>query len=277
MAERAIWSGAITFGLVSIPIKLYAATENKGISFHQIHKKCQSRIQEKRWCPVCERDVDWDEIEKGFEYAKGKYVTVSKEDLEQLPLPDKDSIVIQAFVKLEEIDPIYFDKSYYLQTDKKVSRPFYLLIKALEEKQMVAIGSFAMRSKERLCCLRPIGDTLTVETLLYPDEIKIDLSAKLPKMTAPQQEMNMVHKLIDMMSQKFKPEMYEDHYREALQQIIDAKIAGHELKKAGKSAPKGQLLDLMTALKRSVEKAEKGKSKAEIETTRKSHKRRKAS
>src|ERR1700722_6143128 len=119
MGERAIWSGAINFGLVTIPVKLYSATENKGISFHQIHNKCKTRIQEKRWCPKCKKFIDWDEIEKGFEYAKGKFVTVTKEDLESLPLPTKDVIVIQSFVKLEEIDPIYFDKNYYLESDEK--------------------------------------------------------------------------------------------------------------------------------------------------------------
>ena len=277
MAQRAIWNGAVTFGLVTIPVKLYTATESKSISFHQIHKKCQSRIQEKRWCPTCEKDVDWDEIEKGFEYAKGKYVVVTKEDLENLPLPSKDNIVIQAFVKLEEIDPIYFDKSYYLQTNDKVSRPFNLLIRALEEKQMVAIGSFAIRSKERLCCLRPLGDTLIVETLLYPDEIKIDLKTKSPKLKVPAQEMSMVYKLIDMMAQDFRPDMYKDQYREALQEIIDAKIEGHAPDQLVKAEATGKLLDLMTALKRSVEKAENGKPRNIVRTTRKRNKRRKAS
>jgi DNA end-binding protein Ku len=261
MAERAIWNGAITFGLVTMPVKLFSATENKSISFHQIHKKCKSRIQEKRWCPVCDKEVSWDEIEKGFEYTKGKYVIVTKEDLDHLPLPSKDTIVIQAFVKLEEIDPIYFDKSYYLQTDEKVSRPFNLLIKALEEKEMVAIGTFAIRDKERLCCLRPLGNNLIVETLLYPDEIRIDLNANTSKLKVPPQEMNMVSKLIDMMAQDFDPEMYKDNYREALQQIIDSKVEGHNIDKQQKPAPKGQLLDLMTALKRSVERAETGKAK----------------
>lgn len=269
MAEKAIWNGAITFGLVTIPVKLYTATQNKSISFHQVHKKCKSRIQEKRWCPSCERNVDWDEIEKGFEYEKGKYVIITKDDFEKLPLPSKDSIIIQAFVKLDEIDPIYFDKSYYLQTDKKSSRPFHLLIQALEDKQMVAIGSFAIRAKERLCCLRPLGGVLIVETLLYPDEVKIDLQAKLPKMKIATQEKNMVSKLIDMMSDKFNPEIYKDNYREALEKVIDAKIEGHAIEKPSKVA-KGQLLDLMTALKRSVEKAEGTRA-------RKTSRRRKAS
>lgn len=277
MAERAIWSGTVTFGLVTIPVRVFAATKSKGISFHQIHKKCQTRIQEQRWCPNCNKLVEWSEIEKGFEYAKGKYVTVTKKDLESLPLPAKDSIVIQSFVKLEEIDPIYFDKSYYLQTDDKTARPFNLLIKALAEKNMVAIGSFAIRSKERLCCLRPIGSSLIIETLLYPDEIIVDLTSKTPKLKIPQQELNVVSKLIDMMAQKFDPQVYQDHYREALEKLIEAKVAGKEIKKSTKSAPKGQLLDLMTALKRSVERTESQKPIKGSRTNHKTTKRRKAS
>src|SRR6516162_6138359 len=109
---RAIWSGIITFGLVSIPVKLYSATENRDISFHQLHDKCKTRIKEQRWCPTCERTIDWEEVQKGFEYAKGEYVIVTPEDLEKLPLPSKQTIAVQAFVKLSDIDPVYFEKSY---------------------------------------------------------------------------------------------------------------------------------------------------------------------
>ncbi len=263
MADRAIWNGAINFGLVTIPVRLYAATENKGISFHQIHNKCKTRIQEKRWCPKCKRFVEWEEIEKGFEYSKGKFVTVTREDLDSLPLPTKDVIVIQAFVKLEEIDPIYFDKNYYLECDEKVIRPFSLFVNALSKKEIVAIGSFAIRSKERLCCLRPVGGTLILDTLLYPDEIKVDLHTKLPKTKVPEQEMNMVSKLIDMMVQPFDPKMFKDHYQESLQKVIESKLEGTEIEKPRKIAAKGQVIDLMEALKRSLKEAKRHNTKKE--------------
>ena len=260
MAERAIWNGGINFGLVNIPVRLFSATENKGISFHQIHSKCKTRIQEKRWCPKCKKFVEWDEIEKGFEYSKGKYVTVSREDLESLPLPTKDVIVIQAFVKLDEIDPIYFDKSYYLESDKKTARPFSLFLNALAKKQIVAIGSFTMRSKERLCCLRPVGGTLILDTLLYPDEIKVDLDTNLAKTKVSPEEMKMVSKLIDMMVKPFDPKMFKDHYREALKKVIDAKLEGEEIEQPRKAAAKGQVIDLMDALRRSLKEAKDKKT-----------------
>ena len=261
MAERAIWSGAINFGLVTIPVKLHSATENKGIAFHQIHSKCKSRIQEKRWCPTCDRAVEWDEIEKGFEYSKGKYVAVSRKDLDSLPLPTKDAIVIEAFVKLEEIDPIYFDKNYYLLSDEKASRPFSLFMNALREKEMVAIGSFAIRSKERLCCLRPVGGTLLLDTLFYPDEIKVDLKSSIPKIKVSEPEMKMVSKLIDMMAQPFDVKMFKDNYRAALQKIIDAKLEGQEIEQPDKKMPKGQIIDLMEALQRSLKGVKNNKTK----------------
>jgi DNA end-binding protein Ku len=267
MAERAIWNGGINFGLVNIPVKLYSATENKGISFHQIHNKCKTRIQEKRWCSKCNRAVEWDEIEKGFEYAKGKYVAVTKEDLESLPLPTKDTIVIQAFVKLSEIDPIYFDKNYYLKSEEKAARPFNLLMNALSEKQMVAIGSFAMRSKERLCCLRAAGGTLLLDTLFYPDEIKVQLNTKVPKIKTSKQELDMVSKLIDMMAQKFDVNMYQDNYREALEKVIEAKLEGVTVKQP-KATQKGKVLDLMEALQRSLKGTEMSKQKTKKQTTK---------
>ncbi len=169
-------------------------------------------------------------------------------------------IIIQSCVKLEEIDPIYFDKSYFLKPEENVSRPFNLFLRALADKHIVAIGSFALRSKERFCCLRPVGNTLIAETLLDPDEININLKTKLTKIKVSAQEMAMVSKLIDMMAEPFHPENFKGNYCEALQKVIEEKIEGHEIKKPVKAAENGQLLDLMTALKRSVERAEGNKS-----------------
>ncbi len=188
MEGRALWNGIITFGLVSIPVKLYTATDSRSISFNQIHAKCKTKIQERRWCPTCERYIGWDEVQKGFEYEKGKYIPVTKEDLESVPLPSKNTIAVQSFVKVTEIDPVYFEKSYYIEPDKKATRPFSLFLQTLTNKDMVGIGAFTIRTKERLCCLRPVGGALLVDTLLYPDEIKVDLNAKIPSVKLSAQE-----------------------------------------------------------------------------------------
>ena len=258
---RAIWSGVISFGLVTIPVKLYTATESKSLSFHQLHEKCQTRIQERRWCPHCDRQVDYDEIVKGFEYSKGNYVVVTKEDLEELPLPSKNIINITAFVKAEEIDPLYFNGSYYLEPEKLAQKPCALFMHAMAEKGMVALGTLALRNKERLCSLRVVGGNLIVEMLLYPDEIRIDFNKKLPATKLSKQELSMASSLIDMMFQKFKPEEHEDQYREALQSLIKAKIDGDETIEKPEEAQPTRVVDLMEALRASVESAKSSRSK----------------
>jgi DNA end-binding protein Ku len=262
MAQRALWTGTITFGLVSIPIKLYSATESKSVSFNQIHAKCKTKIQERRWCPKCERYVDWDEIEKGFEYDKGKYISVTKDDLESIPLLSKNTIAVQSFIKISEIDPIYFEKSYYVQPDEKSSRPFSLLIETLIDKKMVGIGIFTIRTKERLCCVRPVGGVVIIDTLLYPDEIKVDLKAKLPETKLNAQERKMASSLVDMMAQPFNPENFKDHYREALEKVIDEKLEGIALDDARKLTREKSTnsTDLMESLRRSLRVIEGGKS-----------------
>ncbi|HEY9731260.1 MAG TPA: Ku protein [Drouetiella sp.] len=258
---RAIWSGVISFGLVSIPVKLYTATESKSMSFHQLHEKCKTRIREQRWCPHCDRQVDYDEIVKGFEYSKDNYVVVTKEDLEELPLPSKNIINITAFVKAEEIDPLYFNGSYYLEPEKLAQKPCSLFMHAMQDKGVVALGTLALRNKERLCSLRVVGGNLIVEMLLYPDEIRIDFDKKLPATKLSKQELAMASSLIDMMSQDFKPEEYEDHYREALQSLIKAKIDGEETVERSEEAKPTRVVDLMEALRASVENARSGRSK----------------
>lgn len=258
---RAIWSGVISFGLVSIPVKLYTATESKSLSFHQLHEKCKTRIKEMRWCPQCDRQVEYDEIVKGFEYSKGNYVVVTKEDLESLPLPSKNIINISAFVKAEEIDPLYFNGSYYLEPEKLAHKPCSLFMLAMEEKGMVAIGTLALRNKERLCSLRVLGGNLILEMLLYPDEIRVDMGSKLPQAKLSKQEMAMASSLIDMMSTDFKPQEYEDNYREALQTLIKAKVNGEATFEQEDVETPSKVVDLMDALRASVEAAKSGRNK----------------
>lgn len=260
---RAIWKGIITFGMVSMPVKLYTAISSKNVSLHLVHKKCDSRIREQRFCPTCEEVVDYSDLVRGYEYSKGEFVEVTDKDFEELPLPTKHTVEISEFVKLEEIDPIFFDKAYHVEPDPAAKKPFALFMKAVTEKDVLAIGKVALRSKERLCCLRPIEGLLVLNTLLYPDEIIVDMQTALPKVTVSDKELSMAEKLIDMMTGSFDPEKYHDEYREALLKLIEAKVEGKERKPVSdQRTSKGGVVDLFDALKASMEKYKsKGKSR----------------
>lgn len=262
---RSIWNGVISFGMVSIPVKLYTATEHKDISFNLLHKECGTRLKQLRWCPEHERAVEWSEIARGYEYSKGEYVVLDDEDFEKLPLPSKQTVELTAFVEAEQIDPIYYEKTYYLEAEPKGVKPYALLMKALKDKQLTGIAKIAIRNKEQLCALRPMDGTLVLETLFYPDEIRevpgeVDIDSV--KVTAS--ELKMAEALIDLLASDFKPEEYHDEYREALMQVIDAKLDGQEIEEAPVARP-AKVTDLMSALKASVEAAKKGKKSARDE------------
>lgn len=253
MAPRAIWTGIITFGMVSIPVKLFTGTENKDISFNQLHAECKSRIKEQKYCPTCDRKLESEEIEKGYEYSKGLYVIVTKDDLEKLPLPNKNTIEITSFIKMSEIDPVYYEKSYYLEPDEAAKKPFSLFMRAMQEKGMTAIAKVAIRSKERLCSLRALDGTLVLNTLFFPDEIRIESGKPLPDANISDKEMAMAGTLIDLMTQEFQPSDYTDSYREAVLKTIEAKLEGKELVETPAASP-GKVVDLMEALQASMEK-----------------------
>ena len=255
---RSIWNGVISFGMVSIPVKLYAATESKDVSFHLLHRECNSRLKQLRWCPVCEREVEWGEIVRGYEYARDQHAIVSDEDLERLPLPSKHTIELSAFVNAEEIDPVFYEKSYYLEPDETGLKPFGLLMRALQEKRLTAIAKIALRNKERLSALRPLDGTLILETLYYPDEIRVQRGTQVPEVQVSQRELTMAFTLIDLLSESFDPEKYRDEHRQALLEIIEAKLQGEEVVEAP-AAPAAKVTDIMAALKASVEAAKKRK------------------
>jgi len=263
---RSIWNGVISFGMVSIPVKLYTGTQDKDISFNMLHKTDNARIKMLRWCPVDERAVEMSEIVKGYEYARDQYVVLTDEDFEKLPLPSKHTIELAQFVKADEIDPVYYEKTYYLEADERAVKPYALLVKALREKGLVAIAKIAIRNKERLCALRPMDGTIVLETLYYPDEIRIEKS-EVPEVDVSERELQMAFTLIDMLQEPFDPEKYHDEYREALMKLIEAKLEGQELAEAPAPVP-AKVTDLMSALKASVEAQKKKRAEAEEEEPR---------
>src|SRR5689334_143187 len=222
-SSRSIWRGAISFGIVSIPARL---------------------------CTAEEVEIPFDEIVKGYEYEKDHYVILTDEDFDQLPLPSKHAIDLTAFVNAEEIDPVYYEKSYYLEPEETGVKPFALLMRALQEKGLTALAKIAIRNKEQLCALRAMDGTLMLETLYYPDEIRVERGAEIPDVNVSKQELAMASSLIDLLTEEFKPEEYQDTYREALMKVIDAKLEGQEIVEAEAPAP-AKVVDLMAALKAS--------------------------
>jgi DNA end-binding protein Ku len=247
--------------MVSIPVRLMAATSDKDVSFHLLHKTDKSRIQFKRWCPVDDAEVPNDELVRAYEVSKGQYVEITDEDLEQLPLPSKHTIELSAFVKAEEIAPVYFEKSYYLEPEETGLKPYALLVKTLKAKGVAGVAKIALRNKEHLCVLQPLDGTLLLETLHYPDEIR-EHEETLPNVLVSEKEVQIAGSLVDALSEEFDPSKYHDQYREALLQVIESKAHGRQVVSPEAPAPE-QVTDLMSALRASVEAAKKRRPSGE--------------
>ncbi len=260
---RAIWSGSISFGMVTIPVKLFGATESKDISFNLLHATCGTRLKQVRWCPTDEVEVPWNETARGYEYAKGQYVVLSDEDFEKLPLPSKHTIEISAFVEEGEIDPVFYEKSYYLAPDERAEKPYALLFQALQDKRLAAIAAITIRKKEQLCVLRPQAGVMMLETLYYPDEIRSQPEVEVKQAKVSDRELQMAFTLIDLLRKPFDPEEYKDHYREALEQLIEAKLEGKEVVTSPEAA-ETKVIDLAAALRKSVEAARKSAKPAKV-------------
>jgi DNA end-binding protein Ku len=256
---RAMWKGAIQFGLVTIPVKLYLATESKGISFNMLHKDDLSRIQMKVWCPVEDEVISRSDTVKGYEYAPGEYVVVTDEDLERVPLKTVRSIEIEQFTKAERTDSnVRFVKSaYYIEPDKVGRKAFYLLRQVLEDEDLTAICKVVIKDREALAAIDPFGDTMLMTTLHWPDEIRSTGELDLPEdgVDFKPAEVAMAKQLVSAMTGEFRPEDYKDEYREALEKIIEAKVEGRETVEIEEPEPEGKLIDLMAALEASVSAA----------------------
>jgi DNA end-binding protein Ku len=261
---RSIWKGAISFGLVTIPVKLYSATEQKDVAFHQVRRSDGSRIRYKRVAQADGEEVPYGEIAKGYELPSGETVVLTDEDFADLPLTTSRAIDVLQFVPGEQVDPIYFEKTYYIEPDKTGAKPYVLLRDALEESGKVALVKVALRNRESLATLRVRDGVFVMETMLWPDEVrKPDFGFLGEDIEVRPQELAMAGSLIETLSGDFDPTQYKDEYREALQQVIEAKAAGREVKQPEQAQPTaGTVVDLMAALRASVEAAKAGRGEA---------------
>jgi DNA end-binding protein Ku len=259
MPSRSIWKGAITFGLITIPVGLYTAIEEKDFRFNQLHAKDNGRIKYKRVCSVCGEEVPYDEIVKGYEFEKGNYVVFTEEEMEAIPADSIKAIDVVSFVPLEEIDPVYFQKPYYVAPEPSGVKAYKLLEKAMNESGRIGIAKVTLREKERLATLRVRDGIFILETMNWPDEIREPDFAELDKnVDIRPQELAMAKSLIENLSDTFQPDQFHDTYRERLEAAVEAKIEGQQVAVEPTKEPT-QILDLMEALKASVE-ATKAKS-----------------
>lgn len=259
-----MWKGTISFGLVNIPVKMHAATENKDVKLRQLHKECQTPIKYEKVCPVCDREIQGEEIVKAYEYAKNKFVMLDEEDLEQLRKEQVDKAVeIMDFVNLADIDPIYFERSYYLSPNEGGSKAYGLLHTALEETGKIGIAKMMIRSKEQLAVIRTYQNTLVVETIHYPDEVRsIEEVPNIPEnMDVVKKELDTAKMLIEQLTTTFDPEKYQDEYRTALLELIEEKKSKDQVVSATKKEVPDNVTNLMDALQASLERAKKDKPK----------------
>jgi DNA end-binding protein Ku len=259
---RTIWNGSISFGLVNIPIGLALATQRSDVAFRTLHRECGTPIKQKRWCPFHERDVESDELVKGWEVAKGEFVIVEEGDLESVALQRSQSIDILRFVALEDVDPMYFDKTYYLAPSSAdaAKRPYVLLLRAMQDTGMAAVGKFVLWGKENLCLIRAQGDTLALQTLFFADDIrsKAEIEESVEAVELKKPELELAGQVIQSLVGEWNPEDFENEYRRDLKAMLDAKLAGETLTRP-EPAPEAPVVDLMEALRRSVADAQKKK------------------
>ncbi|PLT30663.1 non-homologous end joining protein Ku [Peribacillus deserti] len=252
-----IWKGSISFGLVNIPIRLHSATEDKDISLRTLHKECHTPIKYEKVCPVCNKQVEKEELVKAFEYTKGKFVVLEDKELEELKkVNEAKAVEIVDFVKIEEIDPIYFMRSYYLSPNEGGGKAYTLLRKALQESQKVGIAKIVIRSKEQLAVVRVFENTLLMETIYFPDEVRA--ASDVPNVPAEtdvsKRELDTAIMLIDQLTTEFEPGKYHDDYRTALMELIESKKNGETVIPKERDVPESNVMDLMAALQASIDK-----------------------
>lgn len=258
-----VWKGSISFGLVNIPIKLHSATEDKDIKLRTLHNKCHSPIKYEKMCPVCAEEVKNEDIVRAYEYTKGKFVVLDEEDLESLKRENEDKAVeIIDFVKMEQIDPLYFNRGYYMSPSEGGGKAYSLLRKALEESGKVGLAKIIIRSKEQLAVIRVYENTLVMETIHFPDEVR--KAGDVPNVPSAdkvtKKELDTAILLIDQLTTEFEPDKYTDDYRTALLELIESKRTGEEVVTPVEKEQKSNVTDLMAALQASIDRTKPKKS-----------------
>ena len=256
---RTIWNGSISFGLVNIPIGLALATQRSDVAFRTLHRECGTPIKQKRYCPFHERDVEADELVKGWEVSKGEFVMVEESDLESVALQRSQSIEILRFVKAVDVDPVYFDRTYYLApaTAAAQRRPYVLLLRAMEQTGMAAVGKFVLWGKENLCLIRAQEEALVLETLYFAEDVrsKAEIEQAVAETELQEAELGLAEQLISGLVGEWNPEDFENQYRSELREMLEAKLSGQEIKRP-EPVPETPVVDLMEALRRSVADAQ---------------------
>ena len=268
---RSIWRGVMSFGMVAIPVRVYLATESTSkVSFHLLCPEHRSRIKNKRWCVEGDHEVAWGDVVRGYEYEKGNYVELDDEDFEKLPLRSSKAIEIDRFIKDEELPgALYYQSAYYLEPEKAAEKPYALLKKTLEKTERVAIAKFALRDRERLVSVRPQNGTLLMNTLHWPDEIRSTEELDIPEdVRVSPAELKMAENLVGMMTAEFEPDEYKDEYKQAVLKLVEAKVEKKEVIEAPEPEAETTVVDLMSALKASVEKAKQSEAKTKRASSR---------
>ncbi|HEY0239829.1 MAG TPA: Ku protein [Friedmanniella sp.] len=262
---RSIWKGAISFGLVTIPVKLYSATEEKDIAFRQVHAADGGRIKYRRVCEIDGEEVPFAEIAKGYELADGRMVILEKEDFDALPLATTKAVEVVQFVAEEEVDPTYFNKTYFLQADGPGIKPYVLLRDALVKTGQCALVKVALRSREALALVRPRDGVLVMHTMLWPDELRDGQFAAPPEtVSVSDAEVTMAQSFIEALSGDFSPEEYTDAYREALEEVVQSKAAGVPMAEQTEAPKEAEVVDLVAALRASVDAAKKRRAESSV-------------
>ncbi|HJV04835.1 MAG TPA: Ku protein [Actinomycetota bacterium] len=265
---KTMWKGAISFGLVSIPVRVYTATEEKTLRFNQLHEKDHGRIRYKRVCSKDGEEVPFDEIVKGYEYEKDHYVVLTDEELDSVPVESSRAIDIEQFVDISEIDPVYFKKSYYLAPEETGVKAYTLLKEALREGAKVGIAKVSFRDKEHLAAIRLMDEVVVLDTMYWPDEIRAAEFEELDQdVKIRPQEVQMAESLIENLTDEWDPTRYRDEYREALLEIVEKKVAGEEIEIV-EPPEETKVVDLMEALKASVEQTKKAPAKKKTQARR---------
>jgi DNA end-binding protein Ku len=268
---RTIWNGSISFGLVNIPVGLALATKpaarQSDVSFRQLHRECMTPIKQKRWCEVHDREVDRDEIVKGWEVSKGEFVLVEDADLEAImEVDDSKTIAITRFVDASEVDPVYFDRTYYLAPAREAAaqRPYVLLLRAMQESGKAGLGRFVRQGAEHLCLIRPKGDALALETLFIAEDVnsQAEIEEAVAGSEVQEAELGLAQQVIDSLEGEFDPTELTSEYRQNLRQMLEAKLEGQEIAKPEPVEEAPPVVDLMEALKKSVAEVKEGKSGA---------------